>query len=84
MLYAYAPVSPELQRMTRTDDFNKNELWIVQTTLQERYGEVHELQTGGSEICLHSADRDLTECIVTLLQTEADKARDAKQEQTTG
>ncbi len=75
MLYAYAPVSPELQRMARIDYFNENELWIVQTTLQERYGEVRELQTG---------DLDLTECIVTLLQTEADKARDAKQEQTTG
>jgi len=74
LLYAYAPVSPELQRMTRTDDFNENEQLIVQTTLQDCYGEERELQTG---------DRDLTECIVTLLQTETDKARDAKQEQTT-
>jgi len=36
LLYAYAPVSPELQRMALIDDFNKNELWIVQTTLQEQ------------------------------------------------
>ncbi|HED17688.1 MAG TPA: hypothetical protein ENI64_12860 [Gammaproteobacteria bacterium] len=116
--------------MTRIEDFNENELWIVQTTLQERYGEEPEIQMGDSEIRLHSADRDTTscpilmwddqdchfvilkcgdnryrclfyyrsfeqfgtgveefdqlaECIVTLLQTEADKARDAKQEQTT-
>lgn len=130
MLYAYAPVYRELQHMARIEDFNENELWIIQTTLQERYGEQREIQMGDSEIRLHSADRDLTtcpiimwdddtchfvilkcgdnryrclfyyrsfeqfgtgveefdqlaECIVTLLQTEADKARETEQEQQT-
>ncbi len=113
--------------MAQIQDFTDNEMWLIQTTLQERYGEDRELHLGDSEIRLHSADRhltvcpvaiwehkdchfvviksgesryrcmfyyrsfeqfgtgvdefeDLAECVVTLLQTEADKARESEQE----
>ena len=48
--------------MLRIDDFTDSELWTIQSTLRERYGEDREVQLADSEIRLHSADRELTTC----------------------
>jgi len=52
--------------MSGISDFNDNELWIIESTLKERYGPDAEIdiQLGDSEIRLHSSDRELTVCPV--------------------
>jgi len=49
--------------MTQTiPDFNKNELWIINTTLEERYGEKIELQFADSEMRLNPHSTQMTPC----------------------
>ncbi|HEC28080.1 MAG TPA: hypothetical protein ENI65_00630 [Gammaproteobacteria bacterium] len=48
--------------MTRIADITDNEIWLVETTLQERYGEKKEVQVVDTEIRLYTSDRELTEC----------------------
>lgn len=43
-------------------DFNKNELWIITTTLEERYGEKVELQFADSEMRLNPHSTEMTPC----------------------
>jgi len=49
--------------MTHTiPDFNKNELWIINTTLEERYGEKVDLQFADSEMRLNPHSTEMTAC----------------------
>ena len=48
--------------MSRIPDINDNELWIAETTLQERYGEKKDIQIVDTEVRVYSSDRELTEC----------------------
>ncbi|MBT5229238.1 MAG: hypothetical protein HOM11_03065 [Methylococcales bacterium] len=43
-------------------EITQNELWIVETTLQERYGEKVTIQEVETEARLSPADRETTEC----------------------
>jgi hypothetical protein len=43
-------------------DFNNSELWIIRTTLKERYGHDIELQLADSEVRLDPATAVLTWC----------------------
>ena len=45
-------------------DITDTELWILNTTLKERYGREVEVQLGDAEIRLSPADRTLTACPV--------------------
>jgi hypothetical protein len=48
--------------MAEIPDITETELWVVNTTLKERYGRELELQLGDAEIRLRPADRELTSC----------------------
>lgn len=48
--------------MTDVPDINDNELWIIETTLKERYGRQIEVQLADSDIRLSPSDRDTTVC----------------------
>ncbi len=48
--------------MSKIPDINDNELWITETTLQERYGEKKDIQVVDTDIRICSSDRELTEC----------------------
>ncbi len=50
--------------MREIPDFNKSELWIIDTTLKERYHEKIPLQFADTEIRLRPNDRELTACPV--------------------
>jgi hypothetical protein len=50
--------------MASIPDINDTELWIIRTTLKERFGDEKELQLGDAEIRLSPADRTLTVCPV--------------------
>ncbi len=43
-------------------DFNKNELWIINDTLKQRYGKVMEIQEAESELRLDPHSTQLTDC----------------------
>ena len=68
--------------MSAIADFTKSELWIINTTLEERYGKPVELQLADTELRLNPYETelstgeeeydDLSECMVTLLQVQAD------------
>lgn len=45
----------------KVPDFTDAELWTVQTTLRERYGEDIRPELGDGEIRMHPNDRELTE-----------------------
>lgn len=47
---------------TKIPDFNKNELWIVNKTLEERYRRAIELQFADSELRLNPHSTQLTDC----------------------
>lgn len=51
-------------------DITDTELWILNTTLRERYGEAVEINLGDSEIRLHPSDRELTQVPVAVWQAE--------------
>lgn len=50
--------------MVEIADITDSELWIVKTTLKERYGQDLEIQFADAEIRLHPSDRELTSCPV--------------------
>lgn len=50
--------------MSQIADFTDSELWTVETTLRERYGEAPPVELAESEIRLRSSDRELTRCPV--------------------
>ncbi len=50
--------------MANIPDITETELWIVNTTLKERYGHEVELQLGDAELRLSPADKELTSCPV--------------------
>lgn len=51
-------------------DFNDNELWVINTTLKERYGDTQDIQLADSEIRLRPDDRTLTWCPVVYWEKE--------------
>lgn len=53
---------------TKIADFNDTELWGIQSTLKERYGEEIPVELGDSEIRMSPADRELTEVPVAFWQ----------------
>lgn len=56
--------------MARIPDINDTELWIVRTTLRERYGQDTPIQLADAEIRLHPSDRELTPCPVFYWQAQ--------------
>lgn len=56
--------------MATIADITDTELWILDTTLKERYGKPMELQLGDSEIRLHPSDRELTQVPVVVWQAD--------------
>jgi len=49
--------------MSEVEDISKTELWLVETTLKERYGDnPPEIELGDAEIRLYPSDRELTAC----------------------
>lgn len=48
--------------MNRISDFTDNELWIIKSTLQERYGEAPEVQLAETELRLDLGRTELTMC----------------------
>lgn len=48
--------------MNRVPDFSDNELWIIKSTLQERYGETPEVQLAETELRLDLSRTELTAC----------------------
>ena len=50
--------------MPEIADINDTELWIVKTTLRERYGQEVDVQLADSEIRLQPSDRELSVCPV--------------------
>ena len=56
--------------MSAIPDFNDSELWVVKTTLKERYGYEVEMQLADSELRLSPDDRELTECPTLFWQVD--------------
>lgn len=54
--------------MPAIPDVTETELWIVQTTLKERYGRPVEIQMADADVRLHPSDRELTSCPVLYWQ----------------
>jgi hypothetical protein len=50
--------------VSEVSDITENEMWVVKSTLLERYDSDVELQIADSEIRLRPSDRTLTECPV--------------------
>jgi len=48
--------------MSAIPDIGQSELWIVETTLTQRYGEKIDLQVVDTEVRLSVADRELSPC----------------------
>ncbi len=48
--------------MSDVPDITETELWIIDTTLQERYGHKIDVHFEDSEIHLNPSDRDTTSC----------------------
>ena len=48
--------------MIQIADFAESELWIIKTTLEERYGEAPELLLGDSELRLNPHETELVPC----------------------
>lgn len=48
--------------MEKIADITETELWIINTTLQERYGKAIEIDHGEAEIRFNPADRELATC----------------------
>lgn len=51
--------------MTDIPDFNDSELWTIQTTLKERYGEEKDIQLAETELRLDMHSSEMTECPCT-------------------
>ena len=48
--------------MNRIPDFTENEMWVVHTTLRERYGREVDVQLVDTDVRLRSSDRELSPC----------------------
>ncbi len=48
--------------MSGIPDFSDSELWVIQTTLQERYGTVPDIQLAETEMRLDPGRTELTPC----------------------
>jgi hypothetical protein len=48
--------------MSAIEDFTESELWIIGTTLEERYGREIEVQLADTELRLNPASTELTTC----------------------
>jgi len=48
--------------MSKIEDFTKSELWIIRTTLEERYGEAIEPTLADTELRLNPYATELTPC----------------------
>ena len=48
--------------MNQIPDFTETELWVIRTTLKERYGKDIEIQLGDAELRLSPEARTLTPC----------------------
>ncbi len=57
--------------MTDIADISETELWVITTTLKERYGRDVELQLADAEIRLSPADRELSNCPVACWQVDS-------------
>jgi hypothetical protein len=57
--------------MSEIDDFTKGELWIIKTTLHERYGEAIEPMLGDTELRLNPYATELTPCPAAYWEHEA-------------
>ena len=56
--------------MTEIPDVTDTELWVIDTTLRERYGRKVEVQLGDADIRLNPGDRELTSCPLIHWQDE--------------
>jgi hypothetical protein len=59
-----------MREMRQIPDITETELWVINTTLKERYGEAPEIQLADSEIRLHPSDREVTEVPAVVWQAE--------------
>ncbi|MEO5342502.1 MAG: hypothetical protein H7842_04035 [Gammaproteobacteria bacterium SHHR-1] len=56
--------------MQQIPDFSETELWIINTTLKERYAQPPELQLADSEIRLHPSDREVSQVPAAIWQAD--------------
>lgn len=56
--------------MAEIPDISETELWIINTTLQERYGRLMDIELADAEIRLSPADRELSNCPVVYWQSD--------------
>ena len=57
--------------MPQVADITDNELWIIRSTLRERYGQEIDLQIADSEIRLRPSDRELTQVPVLFWEIDS-------------
>ena len=57
--------------MNSIPDFNDSELWIVQTTLKERYNQNVDIQLADSELRLSPTTQELTWCPTLFWQKDS-------------
>ncbi len=48
--------------MSIIPDINESELWIIRTTLRERYGRDMDFELADAEVRLSPADKELSQC----------------------
>lgn len=51
-------------------DITETELWVIQTTLKERFGRDIETQLADSEVRLSPSDRELSQCPLVFWQAD--------------
>jgi len=56
--------------MNAIPNITESELWIINTTLRERYGKSIAVEQGEAEIRLSQADRELTSCPIIYWEVE--------------
>jgi hypothetical protein len=56
--------------MSSIEDFTESELWIIRTTLVERYGKELELQPADTELRLNPYSTELTTCPAACWQAD--------------
>jgi hypothetical protein len=57
--------------MSNIQDFTDSELWIIKTTLKERYGEDIEIMLGDTELRLNPYGTELTPCPAAYWERES-------------
>ncbi|HEB81607.1 MAG TPA: hypothetical protein ENJ11_01965 [Gammaproteobacteria bacterium] len=56
--------------MNRVPDFSDNDLWIIKSTLQERYGEAPDVQLAETELRLDLSRTELSTCPAAYWEVE--------------